>query len=262
MKGTLFICALLIFNISFSQEKIKGYVSLSQSTNLFFQFTETDLSVGIAVPLKMGVISLFGSYQRGGNFRRAPIPFYHMNYHLLGGGFKYRVLNPSKIYSPTIRLSALTEVGTNYAGKKLELDYYSESSYYMPVHFFPSNTPGEIHSSENYHTDDVVYFYVYDYISTPFIGTIFIGNEFKLMKSLFLNIAIGYQCRVVRTHYKIWQNNIYDPSLVVEPTTKIVDRYKMKNTKNGNIDLVHYCELNVGFNYIISFKKDSKSKEL
>ena len=71
MKTILFISIILFFNFSFSQEKVKGYVSLSQSSNLSFEFTETDLSLGVALPLKMGVISLFGSYQRGGNFGKS-----------------------------------------------------------------------------------------------------------------------------------------------------------------------------------------------
>lgn len=137
----------------------------------------------MAFPLKIGVISLFGSYQRGGNFRKADIPLYQMNYHLLGGGLKYRALNPTKIYSPTISLSALTEVAPNYGGKMLGLKH--SGSNFDAFDFFPSNSSGKIYSSENYHTQDVIDQYVYDYISTPLMDVVFIGNEFKLMNSLF-----------------------------------------------------------------------------
>lgn len=234
------------FFISFSllSQKPKGYVALYQTSDLFFNLTETNLDLGISFPLNRGVISFMVSYKYGGNVGFDSIPAYKMDYHLFGGGLKYRLLDRTKRYSPTIRLSVLTEIRSNYRGKKLGNHNYGEN-----FEFFPWNEIGK-----DYHYDGSgisgVTNSAFDYISTPLMGGVFIGNELRIIKTLYLNLEIGYQFRAVRIKYKEWSG--YQE----EPLTPIIETHKLKTTENGKVGFAHYFEFSVGISYTFPFKKE------
>lgn len=246
MKAVL-IFVLLLFNfyVCHSQEKVKGYIDVSQNLHSII-YTETNISFGINFPLETGSISLFGNYEYGGNWKiHSPyadriVPAYKLDYHFLGGGVKYRILKKSKFYSPTIQLTALTEIVSHYRGNYIvRSDFNSEGFFFQPT---------------NYYSEPYVYGYpkgyikeIFYYVSTPFIGSILIGNEFKIYKELNVNLGIGFSMRGVKVRYKSW--NTYES----EPKADISNPYSLEG-----ISWLKILDLSFGLNYTFSFKKKPK----
>lgn len=246
MKNVVLFIFTILFGLFCNAQQINGYVNLDQTTDFYLGSTETNFDVGINKPLKRGSFNFFVSYQYGGNLKYQETPMYKMTYHLLGGGLKYRILNKSKIYSPTIRITALTEIYSNYRGNHLSFGRYGDFI------FFPSNeiTPHFNISHNKGEPDKLLYYQTYDYISTPLVGSIFLGNEFRIFEGFNINVELGYLFRAVRAYHKKWEPN------APEPKTEIVETHRIKNSANGETEFIHYFEFGIGINYTFPFHKE------
>lgn len=248
MKCCIFLVFALLVDFSvLSQDEINGFVDVSQSSDLFINFTETDLSFGISLPIRKHNLRIFFSYQFGGNYGRDSIKPYAMNYHFIGGGFNYTFFSSDRVYSPTLKLQILTEIYSDYTGQKML--NHNDGEDFM---YFPCNDVGNLYYTDKY----VIGIYghnAFDYISTPLITSIFLGNEFRIARNLFVNLSLGYQCRVIRVHKKSW--NISE----TEPQSQIIDRYKIKRTQFGYTKAFHNFEFSLGINYTFPFKKQPQT---
>lgn len=243
MRITASIIFSLICSISFSQKQIGIYSELSQSFPKIM-FTETNLSLGVSMPISIGMISTFIQYQFGGNYkikREGNFKAYEIQYQMLGGGLKYRFLSKMKLYSPTLKISAATELTSNYRGGYLysRINAYNKEYY----SFFPTRNH-EIekvtYDGELYNT----YNYVYYYVSTPLVLSILVGHEFRLTKGLNFNVGIGYSARAVKARLKKWGAG------TTEPPSDISKTHSMQGVK-----WFHMIDLNLGFNYTFPIKK-------
>ena len=247
-----FIFILILFPL-FAQNKIKGYAELSQSAHTI-AYTETNLSIGVALAVGHGTFSIFGLYQFGGNWKNKEILSYGMNYHLLGGGFKYRILKESKIYSPTIQLSASTEVHSSYRGK-----YLRTHPHLIDYHFTPSNSYSTKYTSSGGQPSYPSYNFTYYYVSTPLVANILIGHEFRLTEGLFFNLGLGYSIRAVKVRNKSWSVKSEEPpSDISKPNSLKYDSYSFEGIILKDIAWMHIIDLNVGLNYTFPLKKKKK----
>lgn len=245
MKILSVISFLLISLIGFSQNKVLGEFELSQFLHSKI-YTETDLSIGINLPLKVGNISFFVQYEYGGNWKTTDnnmqeVSMYTLDYHLIGGGIKYRILNQSKFYSPTIHISALTEIASNYRGGYLKSrGYFPNEREYS---FEPNNTVQIGGDSPNKK-------YTYYYVSTPFLGSVLIGNEFRVLEGLFVNLGIGMSMRATKVRYKEWYSSEPEPSPNLSKTHSF-----------DNVNWFKTFDLNLGINYTFPFKSKKPQPE-
>ena len=120
---TIILCfvLLVVSGNSFSQSKTSFVLGISNDVsfvpaNYFSKYAGINLSPGINLETPKGSVVFSGVYQFGGYWEFESKPF-ELNYHMLGGKIKYRILNHEKRFSPTIELSALTEVRTIYRNK-------------------------------------------------------------------------------------------------------------------------------------------------
>lgn len=129
---------------------------------------------------------------------------YIMRSHFLGMNLIFR-LREQKIIRPYIGVSLLTEINTNYK------DRYLSSPNYYPVSLYLPNI-------EAFNAD------INFYKSTPFIGDIMVGCDFRLYKGLSINGSIGYEIRIIKSQYGILHYQANNPN----PTVSIIDNpYKL-----------------------------------
>lgn len=267
MRVLIFILFLvLIFEVK-GQSKKGLYVGLSQTADYSFRNTESILDVGTSFKHKKGSIKVFLTYAYGGVFNynavSKPDAFhknfkpYNLDYHLLGGGMKYRFKTKKAVYYPTLKLTITTEMGSRYRGKGLELGYEQNSKgNYFPL-FSPTDHvyPHVQLSHQNNGENKLLYYHTYNYISTPLAGSFFFGNEFRLFNGFFINLELGYMFRAFRYYHNKWLPEEKEPSV------DIVEIHRLKETSNGKSIFEHYFEFGIGVNYTFSFKpKPSKPK--
>lgn len=229
---------LLVRCVCFSQSEVKVYTELSQSLHTSV-FTTTNVGIGFSVITSKNMTTIFSLYQFGGNFKRKFSSSYEMNYHLLGGGLKYRFRSLSKKYSPTIQISSTTEIVSPYRGKFLGTFPFETNDYGLG----PTNkyiTQKVTYDGESYNT----YNYAYYYVSTPLVLSIIVGHEFRLTKGLNFNVGIGYSARAVKARLKKWGAG------TTEPPSDISETHSMQGVK-----WFHMIDLNLGFNYTFPIKK-------
>lgn len=176
------------------------------------QYMGTNLSIGGELATKKGNVSCSAIYQYGGGWYNK---LYEFDYHMLGGGVKYRLLNDNKIVSPLFGMMLLTEIASDYRGKYL--------LYYRPVDYFSS---------------------LYDtryYVSTPILGNITIGCDFRLTRGLHINIGFGYGYRFIKTRYDKWAFIESEMSM---------KKYSVEENKQ-----FHFLDVQVGLSYSFPLKK-------
>lgn len=245
MKWLLVILSVLIYSFSYSQHRVNGYVGLSQSVPTV-PFSKTNLTFGALFPKDKFGITVFGQYQLMGNraFKKYyNTSAYRMVSNLLGGGIKLQLRASTKIYHPTLKLTVLTELFSNYKGEHLQ-SLNTDEYGLAPVNV----------SNQTYLYDQKNYYYTYYYISTPLVGNVILGNEFRLMEGLFINLGIGYSFNAFKVGFKKWGLDQQ------EPESEIVKPYSLRNDGNPNIEVVfrHAIVLNLGINYTFSFHKKEK----
>lgn len=254
---TLFL--ILLFEVK-GQNNKKLYAGLSQTVDHLFRNTESILDVGTTFKYEKGRFNVFLTYAYGGvfNYNAAykPDAFhegfkpYGFDYHLLGGGLRYKFEPKESFYHPTLKMTILTEVGSCYRGKGLELGYELNSKEdYFPL-FSPTDHiyPHFQLSYQNNDKNKLLYYHTYNYISTPLVGSFFFGNEIRLFKDFFLNLELGYMFRAFRYYHNKWL-----PEEQEQPI-EIVETHRLKDTSNGKTIFEHYFEFEIGFNYSFSFK--------
>lgn len=217
MKKFQFILALCLSNFAFSQSKMYLTVSASQSVSLddiwftkwnrYFenQFIGTNISIGGKILTKKGSIFSSLEYQYGGGWYTK---FYEFDYHLLGVSLEYRFFNEQKAISPIFGTMFLTEIASNYKGKYL-LDY-------RPTDYISK-------------TIDTRF-----YKSTPLVGNINLGADFRIIKNLNLDLNIGYGFRVIKTQYGFYKG---------------LEFYKTDNNR-----LAHFIDIQLKMRYTIPMK--------
>lgn len=135
----------------------------------------------------------------------------------------------NKIVRPLIIVELSTEINTNY------VDDYLDERFYSPIKFSsPSSLPW--------------YFNVNLYKSTPFIGNLLMGCNFKLYKGLSMNVVLGYGIRVIKLQYAHLEY-VYNSAEIPDKIHTINKPY----TLGFNMFVVQ-----TGLNYTFSFKKKDK----
>lgn len=257
MKTFLLAIFLFLTLMCYGQEKMKGFIDLSQNVNYGLTITESNLNFGIDYAFTNSSISIFGTYAYGGvfvydgvvNFNKN-FSAYQLDYHLMGGGVKVRFRGRDKLYSPTFKATVLTEIASKYRGKGI----LASTSENKEVHFSPTNhiyeykkwvqgSHGGSYVFQNYKT--------YNYISTPLLGGVFFGNEFKATDNLSINLGVGYLFRVIRFYKNEWGLNETMPKVEIKQT------HSLKETSYGNLETHGYLEFELGISYFFP----SKSKK-
>ena len=145
--------------------------------------------------------------------------------HFLGGKLKYLFRKKEHIFRPFFEVDMLLRVGSNY--KK----GYPSSNGFVIV-------DGEIRT-DNHGTYE--YFQQY---TTPFIGGVLIGCDFRISEHVNLNLGAGYGLGTIKTMERKWYTNytIYDEK---NPSSSVVERevYQMINFR-------------IGISYAFSLKKN------
>ncbi|RYM33874.1 hypothetical protein ERX46_07885 [Brumimicrobium glaciale] len=239
-----FLAIILCFT-SFSQNNLQGFAEVSQSIHTD-NFTETNLKAGITFPKADESFSILIHYSYNGNSKMTNtgqyIPAYTMTSHFLGFGLKHRMFNENTFYSPSISLSFQTEIASDYRGEFVNEDYHPRPKYFTKrVHEY----------GKNY----TVYSGIY-YISSPLIGRLAIENEFKVSKSLSINLGLGAYFRAFKAQKTSW--SIDDEELFLgdpfdrQPEIEISKPINFKNVKN-----VVSFDLTLGLIYKFSISKNT-----
>ncbi|RFC53093.1 hypothetical protein [Brumimicrobium aurantiacum] len=239
MRKMLFFLLGFIPLTSFTQLKIKPVIQLFQSLHSKI-ITESTVGVGFNIPFNTGGVSLLFQYQYGGNWKSSVkhqiVDMYTLDYHLLGGEIKYRLFDQSSFYSPTLSIALSTEIHSNYKGGYLDSHGILERGY----SFRPTNVAqdGELGGP----TVGNNKWYSYYYISTPLISSFSIGNEFRVIEGLYVNLDIGISFRSIKVGYKEWHKSDPEP----EPN------YIPISTEN---DRIMMFDLELGLRYVFSLGK-------
>jgi len=242
-KITFFFVISFIPILSLSQKTISGEVEISQFVHSKI-YTESGITLGVNLPLTKGNISFLLQYKYGGNWETTDLKYqkvemYSLDYHLIGGEIKYRVLDQFKLYSPTIHISLSTDIASGYRGGYLQsIGVFKNERFYS---FEPSNSPqtgGLISPNQNY---------AYYYISTPLIASLMIGNEFKIIENLHVSLGLGFSIRSVKVGYKEWYNSQPEPKPDLKSPSAL-----------SNTDKIKMLDLKLGLSYTFPFKKISQ----
>jgi len=260
MKTFLLAIFLFLTLMCYGQEKMKGFIDLSQNFNYRlniplkgFTNTKSNLTFGIDYKLTNTSISAFGTYAYGGVVNYTNFPTFHnsfsayqLDYHLMGGGIKLRFRGRERLYSPTFKVIFLTEIASKYRGGKI-IASVSENRevYFSPTdRIYKSKKP----SSNGTGGSITPHYYTFNYISTPLIGVFYLGNEFKVTDNLNINIGIGYLFRAFRFYKNEWGLS------ETEPKVGIIQTHSLKETNYGEIEIEGYLEFEFGLSYFFSFK--------
>ncbi len=188
----LIVKYLFIFLIAqpvYSQEKFKLYTGLSHGVSYYWLsnsnlFSESDFNLGglFNTPHK-GSFAVYAIYRFGGyvhpfkNSTSYVLTPYVLRYSALGIGGTYRIFSSEKKISPVFQFNALTELTPR--------DTYSD--FYLDDSMWPTEI-------DLYDTED-------RYVSTDFIGDLYVGCDFKLMENLSLSLGFGGSFRYVRVSH-------------------------------------------------------------
>lgn len=237
-----------------SQKRLNGYVGLSQNMSLDFTTTKSNLDFGVNYNITDASLSFYGTYAYGGvvnynsgEYFHKDFSAYQLDYHLLGGGIKFKFRDKDKFYSPTLKITFLTEIASKYRGKEL----ISDGNHAL---FDPTNHHYPIFDEKNYSPPKVIGHSALDYISTPLVGSFLFGNEFKVYNDLFINVEVGYSFRIFRYKRKKWLLG------EKEPVTEITQTHSLKDTSKGINEFEGYLEFGFGINYFFSFHKNKNKK--
>lgn len=248
MRMKFTIALLFVASFSLGQERGKGFIDLNQRIDFNFNNTESNLNFGFNYFLKKISISAFSSYAYGGVSKKVEThnPF-ELDYHLLGGGIKFKFREEQKLYTPTLKLSGFTEISSKYRGKKLEKSFVDDDK---DIFFLPT--------LDNYvktsYWNGIISRYSYHYISTPLIASLFFENEFKIQNEISLHVGIGYLLRLVRYTINEWSPDMSEPVIIVTET------HKLRETINGKVQKFNYLSFEIGVSYTFPLKKTSKSE--
>ena len=153
--------------------------------------------------------------------------------HFVGGTLKYIFREREKRFRPFIKISALTEISTNY-----------KNGYLMDYELIPKEEP----SKYSYYTSPgyKVSYYSYLYQSTPFVGSFQIGCDIRLIKDLHLNLSLGYGLRYMKTKYVEWKEN--------------EDFHEKLNSIPIEKHISNMLDIQLGLSYAFSFHKKEKAQ--
>ena len=242
----------LIFILAFftltcqGQEKIQGYIGLSQQWVNDFSYTSSKLEAGPSFSIGKGALTIFASYQYYGNLSTQNLSYedvkaFRFTSQLLGGGINYRINDLSKFYSPVFGFSIVTEISSNYSGKRLGIRNYNEKGEFF---FIPTEKIGKIYSTSG---ENILFHNTYTYLSTPIIANFFFDNRFKISHGLFINLGIGFSIEKRSVHYKEWSPN------EKEPETNLGNLNPSEDI-HGEIKIINNLNFCFGINYTFPFK--------
>ncbi|MBN9293189.1 MAG: hypothetical protein J0G96_04330 [Flavobacteriia bacterium] len=214
--------------------RIANAVSANITSDYLTVYNGTSLGIGAQINGTGGSLSILSVYQFGGSLVSNGLKPYLMQNHFVGGTIQYRILSESKSISPVVEMTALTEIASNYRGGYIK-DYGPQK---FPSAYWTSYGNGL--QIDYYHSDY--------YISTPMIGNLLIGCDFRIINGLNINVALGYGYRIMKIRYKQWHPDEQ------EPWADLSGKY---NLKDG--DLLHCVDFQIGLNYTLSVKKKTKN---
>ncbi len=254
MKTFLIILICVFSCVLFSQTETRIFIDLAgnNSSNVVFGKGFSTLKLGITSGVQLdfnSVSETIGiSYQRENNFEFEKYGYVSPNFtyksNFLGISNNLLFLSPKKRFRPLVKINILTEIKSNYKGgflwdndrgNLLTLENYNitPSSQKITTSPSPNNPAGHYYTSNFYH-------------STPFVGSLLVGCDIRLVKNLHLNLSLGYGLRVMKTQNTQWING-EDVSQKLK-TSPIETHY------------FHMLDCQFGLNYTFSFKKKQKTE--
>lgn len=213
----VFLSLFLIFPlISYGQKYIALITGVSEGYHpLFDVFIDhtnihlsSDFQIGVQLEFNKGCLGIAGNYQLYGNFTYFDGPNYKRVEHLIGLNTFYR-FSKTKRFSPIIELSLLTEVGTNNKNNP-------------PMGY------------ERY------------YNSTPFVASLGLGYEFRIIESLNVRLMFENGIRMVQTKTLEWIGK--------EPEGKKLNN--LLESRPIEIEYIDVMGLRLGVSYTFPFKKE------
>ena len=239
---TLFLFSLLFSLLSFSQEnKTKMSVQLSNGsfTRIFDNYSNhynlTKIDFGLNFQRPKGDFYFYATYGYKTNIissedKALGNTQFAYKSHMIGGSFAYHLLSNQKKVRPYLGLCILSEVATNYKDGFMSRMNYGIINYYTYLTVYPYNS-----YNSNF------------YQSTPLLGTISLGCDFRLSKDVRLNFSMGYSLRKMKYKYLEW----YDG-----------DNYR-EMLKNVPVEskMFHHINAQLGLNYSFSLKKSPEKNK-
>lgn len=138
----------------------------------------------------------------------------------------------TKVVRPFFSIELSTEIGTNYKEKYLGAENYNIDKYITTASYIWNK-------NINY------------YQSTPFIGNLLVGCDFRLYKGLSVNAAFGYGLRILKAQYGTLY---YYPSVQNKPATEI----KIGNPYTLGFNML---TLQLGLSYAFDIHKKKQKTE-
>ncbi len=253
MKIIIQIAFLFLISTTFAQESIKPIIQISEEINPLFGYTpfinskdehrthylKSSLRLGIQKSLKTDVINIFGSYQLAGNLKGQVQGFYQIS-HFAGVGFEY-IFNKDKRFRPFIGLVTTSEFKTNYKNGYL----YDVTKGY-PI----SSQESLVYLGFE---DGISSYFITYYHSTPFIGSIMTGCEWRIINKLYLRLSLVNDLQVLKTRTLLLTKN---EAIYYGYTNHTIS----KSLKNSPVEttIMNSLGIQLGLSYAFSFKKKPK----
>lgn len=210
-----------------------NYLSSTDKDATLTNFYSFGLGIGVQLQMQSSDLKIYSTYQVTGMDEFFD-PFKYRS-QFLGGLVEYCFNNQSKRFRPYLSLLVTSEVATNSENIYLQDDYTFHSFPYETIYSYGS------HGGPPYLTT----FFSDVYISTPFVGSLTAGCDLRIMKNLQLNLGLGYSLRIIKTKYAEWGE---------EDDVNVI--LKSKTAENHYF---HMLNVELGFSYIFSFHKNSKT---
>lgn len=244
MKYFVFLFVFLLSFGSYSQVPLKGMVELSQSSDILFTTSQSNLKLGIQKGFKTrGEFSIFANYSYGGVRAYDKPSFYEISYHLIGLGSRIKVRPTDKMVNFGLNINAYTEVYSASKDARLVVSKYDSKTKIMMFR--------AAYNPYAYHDGEFVYALQYDsfyYVSTPLVARILFESNIKLSDDFILNIGVGGMYRVVRFSWNHWLGGQPEPQIPSGET------HSFETTESSQIQTFKYIDLELGLTYSFPFK--------
>lgn len=249
LKNT-FLSLLILCSIatnSFGQQNRTIHIGVSEGLSGMLKadqlFTSSNLHLGLQFELNNGSVNVFGAYQLFGNMSDDAFEPYTFSSQLLGIGAEFQS-NTDKVISLVVGTTVMTEIYSNFKN-----GYMVDGNLVFPQMVYPYMN--DIYYASNFQKS-YSYYGSYHYQSTPLNISVWLGMNVRLYKSLFVNLSIFNDIRVVSQKYFKWDVTDKEEeqiNLIGKDINELIDREPISRT------VIDRFGLRVGLSYALPISK-------
>ncbi|MCO5269120.1 MAG: hypothetical protein M9897_09520 [Brumimicrobium sp.] len=152
--------------------------------------------------------------------------------HLLGISYKFHLKKENSLF---VGISLFSEVASNYKGNTMWNEFIPYTPVLYNLEYLGHGVPSKLVLQSNF------------YQSTPFIGFVHAGYNFKVTQAFHISLSASYGFQIMKYKYLKWDEGVeYQEALRLAPV---------------QTQLFHAIGVELGLSYSIPMRSDRKSKE-